>query len=154
MALETDEVPGSTLDPRLTFVTPVAGPTNAVASGQLQINVPSGVDYDAYTPSIRAPQVLQSTANVDFQVEIKIDDIPSFRFQLAGIIAKFATTNYLRFDFYHNGTDLKIFAATITGGVANNRFNDTITGISDGHRLRLTRVGNNWTCEESADSIT
>ena len=47
--------------------------------------------------------------------------------------------NYMRFDFYSDGTNLRIFAASFSDGVPAVRLNKTVVGLAPLY-LRLNNV--------------
>ncbi|MCB0086083.1 MAG: InlB B-repeat-containing protein, partial [Caldilineaceae bacterium] len=80
------------------------------------------------------------------------DSVPKSRFQIQGIFIEQDAANYLRFDLYHDGTSLKLHAATILNGTAANVFEAPIAAPNSGPLyLRVARSGDQWTQAYSTD---
>ncbi len=124
---------------------------NLATSGDeayLELVVPNGT-YNAWhtNTSVRS---MQATDNEDFEVETRFLSAPSDDYQNQGILIEQDETNFIRFDVYHDGTSLHLFGAATTNGTSVAKFNITIPeGAAE--YLRVTRSGNNWVFQYSAD---
>ena len=75
---------------------------------------------------------------------------------MQGIIVEQDKDNFLRFEFYSNGSDIKIYAANYAGGIPSNINTKTIRSTSNSPvplYMRVNRAGNNWTQNYSLDGI-
>jgi len=133
-----------------TLVDPVGDAILLMTGTQLAISVPGGSSHDVWTSGNFAPRIMQAASDTDFSVEVKFDSVPSEAYQLQGLLVEADSDTFLRFDFYSNGSDLKVFAASIDNGSASIRTNQT---ISSGTALymRVERQGDQWTQSYSND---
>lgn len=149
----------SGLDPLLwTYVDPQGDATISLTGGNtedawLNMSVPAGTTHDPWSSGILAPHVLQSANDTDFEIEVKFESTVSTKAQIQGVLVKQDSTNFLRFDFYHNPTSTVIFAASISVPSASSFTNNV---IPDGVPLylRVKREGNLWTQTYSYDGDT
>jgi len=81
---------------------------------------------------------------------VKFDSTPDQKYQLQGVLVEQDANNFIRFDFYSDGNNLRIFAAIFQAGQPTVKVN---TVISTGGPLymRIKREGNQWTQEYSYD---
>ena len=145
------------LDPRWSLVDPQgvgsveilgAGTSNA----QLAIRVAGGVTTDPWRTN-RSVRVVQPASDVDFVAEMQIDSVPTERFQMVGLLVEQDADDWIRFDFYSDGSNLYAFAATTSGGSSSMKGRTGISA-SGSLRARITRVGDQWTHEFSTDGVT
>ena len=148
---------GSTL---WTFVDPLEDSSIGIEGtntpdAQLVVSVPAGVDHSAWT-TLDAPQVLQDVDDVDFAVEVKLESPMSERYQEQGIIVKEtdSSPNYLRLDFYHDGTNYHVFAGSVENGAGTSIFDTTVTPIDGRLWMRVSRQGDQFDQEYSVDGVT
>ncbi|HJR59544.1 MAG TPA: PIG-L family deacetylase [Vicinamibacterales bacterium] len=125
--------------------------TVGVGSGEaaLEIAVPPGTAHDPWNASYNAPRLMRPIANTDFELEVKFLSSLTLGYQVQGILIEQDSLNYLRFDFFHDGDGLKIFAARTTNGVSTSEYNDTPAGSP--RYMRIRRQGNQWTQSYSFD---
>ena len=148
----SDDFGGGTLNPSLwTIVNPMGDATYAMTGTQLRLSLPAGVDHDVWTAGNKSIRAMQAIGNVDFQVVAKFDTRPSQYSQMQGLLAEQDSNNYLRLDFYHDGTNLRIFSTSFVNNSATIRVNNVITLAAAPVWLRLNRTGNTWTGSWSAD---
>ncbi len=124
---------------------PSADTTFSINGQQLTFSVPAGTDHDLWEGKNFAPRLMQAATNTDFDLIAKFESIPSLMFQMQGIIVEQNSDNFIRTDFYSDGTSLYIFSATIIDGIAGTQINETITPTSSNSYLRVTRAGDVWT---------
>lgn len=137
-----------------TIVNPKNDATISVGNGTLSISVPSAVNHDVWFTN-DAPRVMQNINNTDFEIEVKFDTKVSMRYQMQGFIIEQDTTNYLRFDFLSNTTNIvNVYAANIINGVPQQLLYTPIGNPSVPIYMRIKRVGNQWTQTYSTDKIT
>lgn len=137
-----------------TFVNP-ANDNNATVAAlgdKLELFVPNGSSHDLFPPSEDALRFMQEAENEDFQVEVKFDSVmnASDSNTIQGILVEQNADNYIRFDFYTDGSDINVYHAAVQGGalVGGATVNgDDISGNMP--YLRVTRTGNVWTQEYS-----
>ena len=120
----------------------------------LEINVPSG-DFDPFPGdgSNDAVRVVQSTEDTDFQVEAKFLSVPGEQFELQGIMVEQDADNWIRFDIRSQEGAHRLFVG----------YRDDDNGVivldlgpidpADAAVMRVTRDGDTWTYETSADGV-
>ena len=147
----SDDFNTSSLNTSLwTFVDPLGDGSLVVNGTQLMLSVPSGVSHDIWSSGNDSVRVMQTIADVDFQLEIKFESDITEQYQIQGVVIEQDNSNFIRFDFYSDGTNTKIFAATVAGGSASSKVNTTISSYSP-LTMRVTRSINDWTVEYSLD---
>ncbi len=144
VAVSDDFSAGAFNDSLWTFVDPLGGASYVQSSGLLTLAVPGGVSHDPWEQGNNAVRIVQPVVDADMALEAKFETIPQARFQMEGLIVEQDGSNFIRFDYYHDGANLRLFAAQIIGGVATQRLN-TIIPLSSALWLRLNRVGDQWT---------
>jgi regulation of enolase protein 1 (concanavalin A-like superfamily) len=123
---------------------------------QLLIAVPANSDHDLFEEKNFAPRLLQDVPNEDFIIEVKFDSLVSSRYQTQGIVIEQDTDNFLRLEYYHNGTSTFMYAAFFQDGQATVKANQAIVVPAESGSLymRVTRAGNSWQQERSFDGLT
>ena len=86
-------------------IDPVGDSSVTMTGSQLSIAVPAGVSHDVWTAGNFAPRVMQAMNDVDFEVEVKLDSGVDTEFQIQGILVEQDSANFIRFDFFSDGTD-------------------------------------------------
>ncbi len=145
-SISSDDFNAPTLNTELwTYVDPLNDGSHGVTGTQLSLGVPAGVVHDAYTGPNNTPRVLQSTNDTDFDIEFKLDS-PMPSTQGGGILVQADLANYLRFDFYSDGTNTSAFVGIITNNAGSNKSN-VIVGSAGTAPLymRVRRERNVWT---------
>ena len=132
------------------WVDPVGNSNYTMTGSQLAISVPQGSSHDLWTNANQAPRVLQPANNTDFELEAKFDSTVASRYQLQGIVVEGSNNRLVRFDFYHEGTNTRIHAATLTNGTATKQIRTIIFGGAPLY-MRVVREGNLWTQYYSYD---
>ncbi|NED99616.1 DUF1349 domain-containing protein [Phytoactinopolyspora halotolerans] len=137
-----------------TVVDPVGDGTSGVAgagtSARLELSLPAGTSHDPWGTN-RALRAVQNVPDGDVEIEAKFDSVPSGKFQMQGLLFEQDAGNWLRFDTYHNGSSLYVFAASTTAGSSKSMLSKAITTSPDSIWLRVTRSGSTWTYKWSAD---
>jgi len=135
----------SSLDTSLwTVVNPRGDSTFQLNGTQLNISVPGGLSHDLWETDQNAARVLQNIDDADFEIEIKFESSLSQRFQVQGLLIEQDNQNFLRFDFYYDGSVLRVFAASFIAGIPTIRHEEVIANGSPLY-LRVQRVGDQWT---------
>lgn len=145
------------------FWTPVTASTSSIVEtgGQLVITAPNDINYDWY--GVRnAPRLEQDFSPGSSAWNITVDfsasaggSGPSAATQGHGIIIFADDNNNIRFDTYHNGTNLYGFCANITGGSPSTQFNNIITS-THWRYLRVERSASEgqWRFYGSPDGVS
>ena len=118
--------------------------------------------HDATSDSrggLSAPRLMQFVPNTNFEVEAKLDSGIGANELLEGIIVEQDSNDYLRFDYYSDGTNTHVFSGVFVNGVFQSpvgRKNTIIGGVPSGAPLylRVKRAGNIWTLSYSTNRTT
>jgi regulation of enolase protein 1 (concanavalin A-like superfamily) len=153
--LQSDAFSGTTLDARWTVIDPKGDVPDPTMTGtEARIDIPAGSSHDEWTGNLNALQMVQGTANVDFEVEAKWNSPVTQVYQYEGIVARANDTNLLRFDVVRtSSTTVTAFAAGIVNGTATQKLALTVSVTSPIYQ-RVTRTGNSWTYKISTDGST
>jgi regulation of enolase protein 1 (concanavalin A-like superfamily) len=136
-----------------TIENPRGDGTMGVIGNQAQIQVPAGSPHDLWTTN-NAVRMVQTVANGDFAVEVKFDSAVNQRYQMQGVVVEEDSSNYLRFETYHDGTNTHLLAAAIVSDQPTIE-SDTPAPLPPGSTwLRVRRAGDQWMFEVSADGVT
>jgi regulation of enolase protein 1 (concanavalin A-like superfamily) len=151
-ALVSDDFNGGTLSNMWTFVNPVGDGSVSVSNNVLRISVPGGVDHDVWTGGNRAPRVMQTVKDADFEVEARFPSGPQSAYQLQGFIVEQDANNYLRFDVHSDGVKVKLFAASFESGASSVKVHQDIP-MAGVYYLKVNRQGSAWTWSYSYDGV-
>jgi regulation of enolase protein 1 (concanavalin A-like superfamily) len=148
----SDDFFSNTLNTGLwTFVNPRNDGSLSMTGTAVRLNVPAGVAHDVWTGANNSVRIMQTVSNADFEVEVKFNSTVSQRYQMQGLIAEQDSGNYVRCDFFSDGSALHLFAASFAAGSPTVRANQTFSSRSGPLWLRLKRAGNTWTQSWSTD---
>jgi regulation of enolase protein 1 (concanavalin A-like superfamily) len=151
--LVSDEFSSPSLGSHWSWFDPVGDASRVATGTHAELSVPAGVSHDLWTGALRAPRLLQSANNVDFEIEVKIDSPVTAKYQFQGLVVQQDDNDLIRAEVHHDGGAQRLFIATITNGQASAKKN--ITAPSAGpYWLRLSRVGDTWTFKSSQDGAT
>jgi regulation of enolase protein 1 (concanavalin A-like superfamily) len=151
--LVSDEFTSSTFGDHWSWLDPVGDATRSATGSHAALSVPAGVSHDLWTGALRAPRLLQEANDTDFTVEAKIDSSVTSTYQMQGLVVQEGVADLIRFEVHGNGGSTRAFVATVDGGVATGRAN--VSAPSSGpHWLRLSRDGDTWTFQRSANGTT
>lgn len=120
------------------FRNPLGDAGYALEGGILKLTVPSGRDHDIWVGGNRAPRFSQRILNTPFKLQAKFGSTPRERFQSQGLFVEQDSRNFLRYDFYSNGSDLFVFCASFKNGEPTTLFNLRVRP-SDQYYLRIDR---------------
>ncbi len=137
-----------------TFVNPGDG-SKQLTGSTLELSVPEGTANNMWTGNKKAPRILQDTLDQDFEIEVKFETIPDERYQLEGLLVETDDNNWLRFDFFHDGSTLFWHAGVMEDGAASTfDVNPINAGNNDDIYMRVQRNGNIWTQSYSYDGTS
>jgi hypothetical protein len=114
----SDDFNACTLDESLwTFIDPVGDCTQDMVGtftddAWLYISAPAGSSHDLYEYGNFAPRVMQAASDTDFEVEARFESGLSQRHQMQGILVEQASDHFLRFEFYSDGSNTKLYVAS------------------------------------------
>ena len=147
----SDDFHTAVLNPMWTFYAHCCGYVKMNGTDALLV-VPSVTVHDIYGVNFGVG-LLQTIADVDFQVEVKFDSIVTQGDQVEGILVQQDTQNFIWFAAYHDGTTPRVYSAVTVGGTPSQPYNNPIT-IAAGTRsfwMRVKRSGTTWTQSWSTD---
>ena len=153
----SDDFRTGVLDPNVwTFIDPVNN-CNLFASGAgtadawVNIELPAGTEHQLWITGLRAPHLVQSVNDVNFEVEVKFESLISATYQEQGIIIKEDENAFMRFEFYSNGGDAYLFIHWFDLPSNGNKKNILLGGAAPQY-MRLNRSGDTWTHYYSYDA--
>jgi hypothetical protein len=150
--IASDDFNVCTVDTGLwTFVNPVGDGSYSANGTQLEIQVPGGTEHNVWTGGNMAPRLMQPVANGDFGIEAKFESMVLLKYQLQGLIVQEDIDDFLRFDFYSSGGQVKLFAARFVAGSPTVLVNATVPVPNAPMYMRVTRSGDTWTYDWSLD---
>lgn len=154
----SDDFNSFNLNPVWTFVNPVGDATLAftgtnTADAHMQVQLPAGSSHDIWRDGNFSGRIMQPSSDVDFTLEVKFESLITSEYQMQGVVVEQDADNYIRFDFYHNGNDCKIFAAVLSGGNASVEINATIPCGFPWY-MRVLRVGDVFQQQYSFDGAS
>ena len=150
----SDDFAGGALDPIWTY-SGIVGEANVVSNGgehYMEIVSPPGVIVTA-SDFLTTPRVLQSIDNGDFQISAGFLSEPAQTYSEHGLLIVEDDSNFIRFDIAHTSTSLKLLIGVTTNGNTQFVLNQAIPdgSVTD---FRVTRTGDDWVFETSADGVT
>ncbi len=150
----SDDFHGSTLNPMWSFYAHCCGFVKMSGTDALLV-VPSVTDHNIYNQN-QGVGLLQTIADVDFEVETKFDSIVSQGDQEEGILVQQDAQNFIWFGVYHDGTTPRLYAVVTLGGTPTLTYDNAITiaGGSTSFWMRVKRSGTTWTQSWSTDGST
>ncbi|MCU1260338.1 MAG: hypothetical protein JWO80_3223 [Bryobacterales bacterium] len=148
----SDEFNSTTLNTSLWTFTNPAGGSFSLNGTNLLLSMPGGAIHDpTATGTDNAVRMMQAIGNVDFDVIVKFDSIPSAQYSNEGIIVEQDGSNFLRFELYSDGSHTYLYGAAITGGSQTQQINSQVAAGASSFWLRVKRTGNSWTESWSTD---
>ena len=142
-----------------TFVNPMEdGSYRLIGAGSdnawLNLTVTAGIDHDVWTGGNNSVRLMQPAADTNLDLEVKFETPVSQRYQLEGLILEQDEGNYLRFDFFTDGSATFVFGVAFNAGVP---VQSTVKQASAGDAgifplyMRLARRGDLWRQSYSFD---
>ena len=116
---------------------------------QLWITVPAGSDHVPYN-SLGCARVMQTIADVDFEMEAKFDSDVAFAYQIQGLLVQEDLDNWLRFDVYGSPSGPRYYAGSNDGAGTQEEADGDLPGSAP-YYLKVSRSGDQWTFEHSPD---
>ncbi len=127
-----------------TFINPASDGTYSVNGTQLQLHAPANVSHNIWLEGNRSVRVMQPTQNDNFEIVAKFQSVVSQRYQMQGLLVEADARNFLRFEVYHDGTNVQLFAARFLNGTPRAVISGIILTSGTPSHLRVTRVGDQW----------
>ncbi len=155
-AFVSDDFNATTLNGGLwSFVDPLGDSVVSVDGTNLMISLPAGSDHNLDASQNRAARVLQPTDDADFEMEVKFESVPTQKYQMQGLLVQASESEYLRFDFFHDGVGLRLFAASYSGGTMVTKANvSAVSSRGVNLFMNVARTGDSWVQKYSYDGIT
>lgn len=122
------------------------------SNARLRIAVPAGTPHDFAVSGNPPPRVMQTVADTDFDVEVKLDSTMNANDQMQGVLAQQDGQNFIHFDVRRTGGNLRLTAVKYVAGAATPIHSVSITG-SSGY-MRVKRSGATWLHSYSSDGQT
>ena len=138
----SDDFSSANLNPQLWSIQdPVGGATFSIVSNELQISIPGGIEHDVWNTGNFSARVMQPTDNVDFEIEVKFSSLLTQQYQMQGMLIEQDSDNFLRFDFYSDGGNIRVFSAAMaTGQQPANIFDTVISPMFGALYMRVSRT--------------
>jgi regulation of enolase protein 1 (concanavalin A-like superfamily) len=164
-AFVSDDFNACALDETIwTWVDPLGDGTYGLENpftdtARLTIMAPAGSAHDIWENGNFAPRLMQTITDSDFEVEAKYDSPVSLRYQMQGILVEGDASNFLRIEFYSEGTDSHLLAAVFSPGTTDPLAVDTKADLPVGDSgiaplyLRVGREVDDWTVSTSLDGV-
>jgi hypothetical protein len=137
-----------------TVIDPVGDSTVAsegtwTSDAWLRLSLLAGPEHNPWDEN-NGVRVLQPTADRDFNAEIGFASEPGVN-QSQGFLVEQDAKNWLRFAFYHDGTQLRVQATSTVGGETRATLDHSVEAGGP-LRLQVQRDGDDWTVRTSADA--
>ncbi len=150
--IESDDFAGEDVDKTLwSFVDPVGDSSYNVRDGVLTISIPGGTDHDLWSEGNRSARMVQRIDDEDFGIQTKFGSRPTEAFQNQGILIEQDEDNFIRFDFYSNGSLLYIFVANVYDLDPRIMLNRPVVATSDAIYMRVEREAGVFSLSYSFD---
>lgn len=156
--LFSDDFNACSLDTvRWTVVDPVGdGQVRVVGAGSgdavAEIHIPGGAPHAVSMAANNAVRLMQSSNDVDFEVEVKFDSIPTQTYQSQGLLVEDNASRFLRYEVMQEADGVYLFAASILDRQAAIRGHQAVSGEAP-LWMSIQRTGNNWVLGYSHDGI-
>ncbi len=150
----SDDFAGGPLDPVWSFegIDGFAQVATNATDGYLEIHSPEGVVVSA-SNVLTTPRVLQSVPDEDFQISAGFLTEPTKKYQEHGLLVVQDSANWIRFDIAFTGSTRTLIVGMIEDGATNYPLFQSI-GSNVANHMRITRAGDGWSFEYSADGTT
>jgi uncharacterized repeat protein (TIGR02543 family) len=137
------------------FVDPLGDATVRVldvgtTGGKASISVPAGTKHFVGPLGISAPRLRQAANDTDFIVDAGFTSALTAATQEQGLLIEESPSRFLRFDFYSDGSSLKLFSAAYVDGTTTTKLNATLPAMTPMY-MRVERIGNQWNLSYSPD---
>jgi regulation of enolase protein 1 (concanavalin A-like superfamily) len=132
-----------------TFINPLGDASVTVGGGALSINVPAGANHDPSIPNT-APHLMANIQDVNFTIEAKFNSVPALAYQTQGLLVQQDSSNFIRFEVFSDGSNIRLYYAGFTDGVGDTPVN-TVISDANSYYLRIDRQADQWTLYYSYD---
>ncbi|MDA1264786.1 MAG: DUF1349 domain-containing protein, partial [Planctomycetota bacterium] len=116
----------------------------------MRLHVPAGSEHQAHD-FLTAPYVSQTVNDVDFELETRLETVPSQQYEIQGLLVIEGPGSWLRFDVYHNGSELRMYAGRTIVNDTTKLVDVGLGAIGAPLWMRIRRVGDQWDQEYSVD---
>jgi len=135
-----------------TYTDPLGDATLYLSGTELHLTVPKGSEHNIWTTGSFAPRLMQPISGTNFALEAKFTSLLEKRFQLQGLLIEADASNFLRINFQHDGTNVRLLAISFANGNPNVRV-DQIIDHNAPLYLRVVRSGTSWSLLYSTDGV-
>ena len=120
------------------------------------ISIPSGLPHNLWKPvnKNKAPRLLQTVSDIDFQFEVKFETEPKVAYQLQGIVIQESDDVFLRFDIFYSPSGVELFVAYIDSITSTVIPHAATTLLKSPNYRQVIRSGDDWTFRYSDNGIT
>lgn len=147
----SDDFNSCALDPVLwEWIDPTAAAQYEMNGTQLTLFIPPGENYNIGDGGNFAARMMQYIPNTDLTIEVKMDSGVFQQYQNQGILVEQDDNNYIYFQIFHNGTEVRAHSGSVSDGVFSSRFSEAVPAADESY-LRVTRTGDNWRMWHSLD---
>jgi hypothetical protein len=116
-----DDFNGPTLNTSIwTYTNPLNDSPLTMTGTQVSIAVPGSRNHFTWSGINSAPRIMQATANVDFEIEVKFDSIVSLPYQMQGVRIEQNASNSITVQFDHTGASAEIVYAHVVNNVVSS----------------------------------
>ena len=149
-----DDFNGPTLNTALwAYTNPLNDSPLTMTGTRVSIAVPGNRNHFTWSGTNSVPRIMQTTANTDFEIEVKFDSAVSLGYQMQGVRIEQNGGNALLVQFGHNGTTPEFAYGHVIGNVSTNAVATPIPAGAPTY-LRVLRRGNRYTFSYSFDGIS
>ncbi|MDF1838372.1 MAG: fibronectin type III domain-containing protein, partial [Planctomycetota bacterium] len=130
---------------------------SGTADAQVELMVPAGTVYEPWMVN-GAVRLSQPVANEDFGFQAKFENTITETSTTTGLFVEQDVDDWIRLDYYFDGTNLNVFSARFVAGSPTNMEVATVqAGAWDTNAplyLKVTRQGNLWVTEYGVDGFS
>ncbi|MBX7250396.1 MAG: InlB B-repeat-containing protein [Candidatus Promineofilum sp.] len=131
-----------------TWVDPLGQAEYELTGSQLKITVPPEVNYEIWKTGNNSARMMQSIANTNFALVVKIDSPVTETYQTQGVLIEASPTNFIRADFLYDGTQetpgVQFFVGTVNNGQGRVRIQVPVVDPQDEIYMLIRRTGDAW----------
>ena len=114
-----DDFNGPTLNTSVwTYTNPLSDAPLTMTGTQVRIAVPGNRNHFTWSGINSAPRIMQTTANTDFELEVKFDSPVTLPFQMQGIRIEQNAGNSITVQFDHHGAGMEVVYSHVVNNVA------------------------------------
>ena len=118
----------------------------------LNLSVPSGTAHDIWSNGNEAVRIMQGCNDSDFQIETKFLSKVTKEFQLQGLVLQQDDNNFIRYDYYSDGSRTHYFVAKFTNGTPQLIIDEFVEYENyDSLYLKVSRIGDQWNMQLALD---